>query len=222
MTQIVHIFFAYALSWDNWPIHQYKPPISFCSIGMRTLAADLFDLQAFMAALSCDFGIGCSFGFGFWGSFLAAVRHALRSFAISSQCLLLISAAWRCRFLQSTQCKCRLPTFRFACHSSPYRTALGRRSSFIHATWPVQVSCLLRSIARACTRVVQINIPCVGVRVRVCLCTCETAYPCICTHVYLHICAPVLVQTSGSFDLLSRYEICFEKTQIRENITSQL
>ena len=57
--------------------------------------------------------------------------HALRSGAISSQCLLLISAAWRCRF---------------ACHSSPYRTVLGRRSSFIRTTWPVQVSCRLRSI----------------------------------------------------------------------------
>ncbi|KAI0233277.1 Calcium-binding mitochondrial carrier protein Aralar1 [Lamellibrachia satsuma] len=51
--------------------------------------------RTFMAALSFDFGIGCSFGFGFVALFLTAVRHELPSCAISSQCLLLISAAWR-------------------------------------------------------------------------------------------------------------------------------
>ena len=54
---------------------------------MRTLTADLFDFQArahVLAALSFDFGIGSSFGFGFCGSFFdgrtpgtAIVRHLL-------------------------------------------------------------------------------------------------------------------------------------------------
>ena len=95
---------AQALSWNSWPIRaasflpQYRHAI--CSIVKRE--------RSFMAALSFQLASAsarswprCRLISAFAAPVLTAVRQALRSCAISSQCLLLLSAAWRCRFVQS-------------------------------------------------------------------------------------------------------------------------
>ena len=103
---------------------------------MRTLAADYSICKhecMFMSAVSFALLVS-AFVAPFFDS---RVRHVRQLCTISS----------RYRFVQSMYRKCGLPTSRFACHSSPYRTALDNRSSFIRTTWPVQVSCRLRCIA---------------------------------------------------------------------------
>ena len=79
-SQIVHVF-SHKLF--HGIVDQYVPPISFHIIGMRTLLICKCE-RTFMAVLLFDFGIGCSFGFGFCGFFFdsctpctAIMRHLL-------------------------------------------------------------------------------------------------------------------------------------------------
>ena len=98
-SQIVHRTSSF-MGWLANTSRQFPSAVSACELWLLICSICKRECT-FTAALSFDFGIGCSFSFGLCGSCLTAVRHALRSCAISSQCLLLISAAWRCRFVQS-------------------------------------------------------------------------------------------------------------------------